>query len=70
MAVVTVLISGERRGIGVAAWGLEALGRGVSTMIVPSSHISMTTAIGTYALALLAGTRMRRSEMVVCHGRS
>jgi hypothetical protein len=55
IAPARVLTSGSALlaglGIGVAAEGLEAIGLGVLTLIVPSSHISMTTAIGTYALA-------------------
>jgi uncharacterized protein (TIRG00374 family) len=41
--------------IGLAAWGLEGLGLGVVSSMVPGLHLDATIAVGIYAVAVLIG---------------
>jgi uncharacterized membrane protein YbhN (UPF0104 family) len=41
--------------IGLAAWGLEGIGLGVLSWMVPGVHVDMTSAVGIYAVAVLIG---------------
>jgi uncharacterized membrane protein YbhN (UPF0104 family) len=42
-------------GLGLAAWGCEALGLGFLAYMFPEAHLTWQTAVGIYAVAILAG---------------
>jgi uncharacterized protein (TIRG00374 family) len=42
-------------GIGLAAWVLEGLGLGVLSSLAPGTQVDVPTAVGIYAVAVLAG---------------
>jgi glycosyltransferase 2 family protein len=42
-------------GLGLLAWGLEAIGLYVLSFIFPTVHLGLAVAIGIYAIAVLAG---------------
>jgi uncharacterized protein (TIRG00374 family) len=42
-------------GLGLLAWGLEAVGLYVLSLMVPTVHLGLPVAVGIYAVAVLAG---------------
>lgn len=42
-------------GIGLMAWGLEGMGFGVLSSMVPGIHLDATVAVGIYSIAVLVG---------------
>jgi uncharacterized membrane protein YbhN (UPF0104 family) len=41
--------------LGLLAWGLEAVGLYVLSLMFPTAHLGLAAAVGIYAIAVLAG---------------